>query len=598
MESFTVGGSPALSGGGGGGDFGGGNPFLGGAKKGDQHDERQVKGSQSAQLLPFYESFHRQTQKLPMTVEGGLQRLVVMNGADYTPLSLDDVRDVKGFEDTVAPKKWAKRFDSNDVERTYEAPLEERRQRWEKEGRLSPPPQWKNKAVSRLAESPPRSRAATSMSAYGQKGGRDSDARGRGAPRSHSAIPFESRGGGKKGNRGKGGSGGSGEVSVEAARRILGFGASSTSTSVTATASHLPSITEGRKGASAVGRGMSMLNKLKQKGMVSMLGKVGARDVAGLFNAAGKDKADRDFKSMAGVGGRRLSIESMASQGGGPEREEGWDDSSVLSGDGRSNPMEVIGSKENFGVYASKEVAERVYLDKCAEYMVTRPILDISKMHKSGVLDLTSFSIDAVHAKALGHYLASASPIDYLILKNIHIGDGGMAHLYNAVAQNKGIFAIRLDSVGITKLGSSTLLTFLTKKDFQRISLSGNKLGIKLLRDVIQHIIYDKNIEQLDMSNVKTEKPPAIEYAYLIKKNTKLKEIGLARNGFKAEGVRQLVKGLPFNSTLRFLDLSHNQLGEKGGLLLAKGLTDACRIETLFVHSNQLGPRATLMLVR
>lgn len=74
---------------------------------------------------------------------------MVLSTGDYTPLSLDDVKEYKGFQDVMAPKAWSKRFSSSFVDATFEAPLSERRKRWEKEGRLSPPPQWKSRSESR-----------------------------------------------------------------------------------------------------------------------------------------------------------------------------------------------------------------------------------------------------------------------------------------------------------------------------------------------------------------------------------------------------------------------------------------------------------------
>jgi Ran GTPase-activating protein (RanGAP) involved in mRNA processing and transport len=177
----------------------------------------------------------------------------------------------------------------------------------------------------------------------------------------------------------------------------------------------------------------------------------------------------------------------------------------------------------------------------------------------------------------IGNLLRFNSTIQVLDLLNCGLLDSGVAVLFEAMKENKGLRHLYLSANGITPAGLESIKSFYStgKSQLQTLFLGCNRIcneGAKIIADCLN---YDKELLTLNLpsSRIGAEGMKHLAEALIKHDRIRVLELGYMRatldlgelgNFIEDEGAEHLARYIEKSKNLLSLSITHNHITEKG----------------------------------
>nr|XP_033815580.1 leucine-rich repeat-containing protein 34 isoform X2 [Geotrypetes seraphini] len=175
-------------------------------------------------------------------------------------------------------------------------------------------------------------------------------------------------------------------------------------------------------------------------------------------------------------------------------------------------------------------------------------------------LDLRYNRLTDKGAEYIGRLLQEAPALRYLNLMCNDIGGKGAKFLASALHRNESL---------------------------KYLKMTGNKIGNIGGMHIASMLQINLSLEELDLGDCDLEETTD-HIAYMLRRNSFLRELHLSKHGMTDYGVKCLYDALQENATLQYLDLSCNRITRDGVKWLAKLLEQNTALEILDLTSNRM----------
>ena len=217
----------------------------------------------------------------------------------------------------------------------------------------------------------------------------------------------------------------------------------------------------------------------------------------------------------------------------------------------------------------------------------------IEKKFSDGEIDLDSSTLSASDVEAIGIFLTSTTIIKWkeLNLGNCHIQYAGIRILHRSLqASSITIETLKLHSNDLFSSCDGCLADIVINCRIKILDISYNKT-IGQTERFFHTILTDKSsyLERLYITEINLSSKTAIIMLNLLKKNTKLKELGMANNNITGDVGDAMAKTLQVNQTLEYLNIDGSKISKRSILHILTSLKLNDSLKVLWLPSNYIG---------
>ena len=217
----------------------------------------------------------------------------------------------------------------------------------------------------------------------------------------------------------------------------------------------------------------------------------------------------------------------------------------------------------------------------------------IERKFSDGEIGLDSTTLSASDVEAIGILLTSSSIVEWkeLNLGNCHIQCAGIRILHRSLqASSITIETLKLHSNDLFSSSDSYLTDIVVTCKVKMLDISYNKT-IGKTEKFFSTILMDtlSQLERLYITDINLTSKAAVTILTLLKKNTKLKELGMAYNNITDDVGNAIAKTLQVNGTLEYLNIDGSKLSKKAILHILTSLKQNNTLKVLWLPSNYYG---------
>jgi len=216
--------------------------------------------------------------------------------------------------------------------------------------------------------------------------------------------------------------------------------------------------------------------------------------------------------------------------------------------------------------------------------------------HEMEVFSLTNASLGDTEVSLLAKYLAK---LNFRILKlsSNKVTSKGAVALAQALADNKNVTEVHLDSNAVDDAGAEALAGLLTVKDTKltAVNLTGNKVGDRGVAAFAKALgSGNAGVRDLYFGKNAVGDAGAVAIADLVKSKETVVHVYLNDNKVGDAGVTALAQALSSNDSVTEVDLSNNAFGNQGALAVKAALKASKSLVNVNISGNKLNGGADL----
>nr|XP_033815577.1 leucine-rich repeat-containing protein 34 isoform X1 [Geotrypetes seraphini]XP_033815578.1 leucine-rich repeat-containing protein 34 isoform X1 [Geotrypetes seraphini]XP_033815579.1 leucine-rich repeat-containing protein 34 isoform X1 [Geotrypetes seraphini] len=207
-------------------------------------------------------------------------------------------------------------------------------------------------------------------------------------------------------------------------------------------------------------------------------------------------------------------------------------------------------------------------------------------------LDLRYNRLTDKGAEYIGRLLQEAPALRYLNLMCNDIGGKGAKFLASALHRNESLKYLKMTGNKIGNIGGMHIASMLQiNLSLEELDLGDCDLDTQSLIALTTVLNQNKNILAINLNRPllhSLQEETTDHIAYMLRRNSFLRELHLSKHGMTDYGVKCLYDALQENATLQYLDLSCNRITRDGVKWLAKLLEQNTALEILDLTSNRM----------